>query len=185
MSLRHPGAEPTSTVVCVHTIVVYRPSSRADEALRGLCLAAREHGGRITVLCLAAEEPVSSGCCDTRSVLWNQVCRDFAREYLARATRVVGTHHGNVEFGVLGTRAGRAVDGLVREASARGADEIVLADPRASGLGWFERRRLRRVVYVAAGTTHSSGRSGLFNPRRSEMNATPPTSSGSQKRIVR
>jgi hypothetical protein len=169
----------------VHTLVVYRPTSRADDALRSLCLAAREHGGRITVLSLAAEEGVSSGCCDTRSVLWNQVCRDFAREYLARADQVVGAHHGNVEFGVLGTRAGRAVDGLLREASARGADEIVLADPRASGLGWFERRRLRLVPYVAAGTTHSSGRSGLFNPRRSEMNATAPTSSGSQKRIVR
>jgi hypothetical protein len=145
MSLRHPEAEPTSTVVCVHTIVVYRPSSRADDALRRLCLAAREHGGRITVLCLAAEEPVSSGCCDTRSVLWNQVCRDFAREYLARATQVVGAH-ADVEFGVLGTRPGRAVEGLEREASARGADEIVLADPRSCGLGWFERRRLRRVA---------------------------------------
>ena len=39
--------------------------------------------------------------------------------------------------------------------------------------------------YVAAGTTHSSGRSGLFNPRRSEMNATAPSSSGSQNRITR
>ena len=38
---------------------------------------------------------------------------------------------------------------------------------------------------VAAGTTHSSGRSGSFSPRRSEMNATAPTSSGSQKRITR
>jgi hypothetical protein len=169
----------------VHTLVLYRPSPRADDALRSLCVAAREHGGRITVLSLAAEEHVSSGCCDTRSVLWNQVCRDFARQYLARATQVVGTHSGNVEFGVLGARAGRAVDGLVSEASARGADEIVLADPRASGLGWFERRRLRRVAYVAAGTTHRSGRSGLFNPRRSEMNATVPTSRGSQKRITR
>jgi predicted thioesterase len=108
-------------------------------------LAAREHGGHITVLSLAAEERVSSGCCDTRSVLWNQVCRDFAREYLARAAQVVGTH-ANVEFGVLGTRPGRAVEGLEREASARGADEIVLADPRSCGLGWFERRRLRRVA---------------------------------------
>ena len=38
---------------------------------------------------------------------------------------------------------------------------------------------------VAAGTTHSSGRSGRFSPRRSEMNATAPRSSGSQKRITR
>jgi hypothetical protein len=130
----------------VHTLVVYRPSSRADDSLRSLCLAAREHGGRITVLSLAAEERVSSGCCDTRSVLWNKVCRDFAREYLASAAQVLGEHHADVEFGVLGTRPGRAVEGLEREASVRGADEIVLADPRSCGLGWFERRRLRRVA---------------------------------------
>ena len=168
----------------MHTLVVYRSGARADDALRGLGLAARERGGRITVLSLAAEDRVSRGSCDTRSVLWNQVCRVRARQDLGMAAQVVGTH-GNVEFGVLGARAGRAVDGLVSEASARGADEIVLADPRASGLGWFERRRLGRLAYVAAGTTHSSGRSGLFNPRRSEMNATVPTSSGSQKRMTR
>lgn len=127
----------------MHTLVVYRPSARADEALRGLCVAARDHGDRVTVLALAAEERPSSRCCDTRSVLWNGVCRDFARHHLARAAEVVGPHTG-VAFGVLAARVGRAVDTLAREAGARGADEIVLADPRASGLTRFERRRLRR-----------------------------------------
>jgi hypothetical protein len=37
---------------------------------------------------------------------------------------------------------------LTREALARGADEIVVADPRGSGLGRLERRRLRRVSAV-------------------------------------
>jgi hypothetical protein len=123
--------------------VVYRPSARADDTLRSLCAVAREHGDRITVLAVAAEERESSGCCDTRSVLWNQVCRDFARDHLARAAQVVGPH-AEVEFDMLAARPGRAVDTLTREASARGADEIVLADPRASGLSRFERRRLRR-----------------------------------------
>jgi hypothetical protein len=127
----------------MHSVVVYRPSTRADEAPRDLCLAAREHGGRVTVLALAAEERPSSRCCDTRSVLWNGVCRDFARDYLARAAPVVGPHT-DVDFGILAAQVGQAVERLVREASMRGADEIVLLDPRASGLTRFERRRLRR-----------------------------------------
>jgi hypothetical protein len=127
----------------MHTLVVYRPSARADEALQSLCSDAREHGGRVTVLALAAEEPTSSRCCDTRSVLWNEVCRDFARDHLARAIRVVGPDPG-VDFEVLPARVGQAVRTLAREANARGADHILLADPRASGLTRLERRRLRR-----------------------------------------
>jgi hypothetical protein len=84
--------------------VLYRPTKRADAALQALCEGARTGGSRLTVLVLVAEERASSRCCDTRSVLWNEICRDLAR----------------------------------------GADEIVLADPTASGLGPLERRRLRR-----------------------------------------
>ncbi len=126
-----------------HTLVVYRPSARADETLEDLCTTAREDGGRVTVLALAAEERAANGCCDTRSVLWNGVCRDFARDHLVRAARVMGPH-ADVDFGVLPARVGHAVETLAREATARGADEIVLADPRACGLTRFERRRLRR-----------------------------------------
>jgi len=104
---------------------------------------AHERGDRVTVLALAAEERTTSGCCDTRSVLWNQVCRDFAHEHLARAARLVAPH-SDVEFDVLAAQLGRAVDTLAAEASARGVDGIVLADPRASGLTRLERRRLRR-----------------------------------------
>jgi hypothetical protein len=127
----------------MHTLVVYRPSARADEALRGICMTAGERGGRVTVLALAAEESAANGCCDTRSVLWNRVCRDFARDHLAKAAQVVGPR-ADVDFALLAARVGHAVETLAREASARGADEIVLADPRASGLTRFERRRLRR-----------------------------------------
>ena len=130
-----------------HTLVVYRPSARADEALRTLCVAAHEHGGRVTVLALAAVERPSSRCCDTRSVLWNGVCRDFARGYLTRAAQVLGPHT-DVDFGVLAAQVGHAVDTLAREARARGADEIVLVDPPTSGLTRFERRRLRRTSPV-------------------------------------
>jgi hypothetical protein len=133
----------------MHTLVVYRPSARADEVLQALCMTAREHGGRVTVLALAAEERAPNGCCDTRSVLWNGVCRDFARDHLARAARVVGPRP-DVEFVVLAARVGHAVETLKREASLRGADEIVLADPRASGLTRLERRRLRRSSLVPA-----------------------------------
>jgi hypothetical protein len=96
------------------------------------------------VLALAAEERPSRHCCDTRSVLWNRVCRDLARESLARAVHVAGPHPG-VEFGVLVAQVGKAVDTLAREAIKRDADEIVLLDPRASGLTRLELRRLRRT----------------------------------------
>jgi hypothetical protein len=49
-----------------------------------------------------------------------------------------------VEFDVLVAPVRGAADAVAHEAVARGADEIVYADPRASGLGLLERRRLRR-----------------------------------------
>ena len=127
----------------MHTLVLYRPSDRADAALQALCRDARMRGSRVTVLALVAEERPSSRCCDTRSVLWNQICRDLARDDLTRAALAVGAQ-ADVDFDVLVAHGRGAVDTLGREALARGADEIVLADPRASGLGPIERRRLRR-----------------------------------------
>ena len=126
-----------------HTLVLYRRSARADEALRSLCLAASLRGSVVTMLALAAEERPSSRCCDTRSVMWNQICRDLARDDLARAAQVV-EDQAKVDFDVLVAPGRQAVDAVTREALARGADEIVLADPTASGLGRLERRRLRR-----------------------------------------
>jgi hypothetical protein len=97
----------------------------------------------VTVVALAPEETPSRGCCDTRSVLWNRACREIAHEHLRRAAQLLGAH-ADVDFGVLVARIGHAVDMLASEVSARGADAIVLADPRASGLTRLERRRLRR-----------------------------------------
>lgn len=122
-----------------HVLVLYRSSDRADAKLRSIS----ERGSRVTVVALARQESPRSGCCDTRSVLWNGVCRDLAHEDLARAWRVIGDRAA-VDFHVLVTPAHDAVGALVTEALARGADEIVLADPRGSGLGRLERRRLRR-----------------------------------------
>jgi hypothetical protein len=125
-----------------HTLVVYGSSRRADSALRALVNAACEEGRRVTVLSLAPEES-DSGCCDTRSVLWNEICGDLAREDLARASRAV-TSTESVEFDRLIYRGRHPADALAREALARGVDEIVFVDPKATALGRRERRRLRR-----------------------------------------
>lgn len=126
-----------------HTLVLYRSSDRADTALRSLCQRTSDGASRVTVVALARREDARNGCCDTRSVLWNEVCRDLANEDLSRALQAVGNQAG-VEFEVLTAPDRKVVDAIAREAIARGADEIVLADPRGSGLGGFERRRLRR-----------------------------------------
>lgn len=126
-----------------HTLVLYRSSDRADTALRSLCQRSRDGASRVTVVALARQEDPRNGCCDTRSVLWNEVCRDLANQDLSRASQAVGNQAG-VEFEVLTAPDRKVVDAIAREAIARGADEIVLADPRGSGLGGLERRRLRR-----------------------------------------
>jgi hypothetical protein len=129
----------------VHTLVLYGASERADGAVAGLARAAGERGDRVTVISLAAQERQSPRCCDTRSVLWNEICRDLAHADLGRAARAAGAA---VECGVLPHRSGAAAEAVLREALAREADEIVLADPRACGLGRLERRRLRRLSPV-------------------------------------
>jgi len=126
-----------------HTLVLYRQSDRADAALRAVCRRASDASSRVTVLVVARQEDARNGCCDTRSVLWNEVCRDLANQDLSKATRAAGTRAG-VEFELLAAPDRKVVDAIARAALARGADEIVLADPRGSGLGSFERRRLRR-----------------------------------------
>ena len=122
-----------------HVLLIYRASRRADAALRAVC----ERGSRVTVVALARQESPRSGCCDTRSVLWNGVCRDLAHEDLSRASGVIGDR-AQVELHVLAVPDRDVVGAVTSEALARGADAIVLADPRVSGLGRLERRRLRR-----------------------------------------
>ena len=75
--------------------MVYRPSPRADLALRTLAEAAAADGGRLTVLSLVVQEPEKTGCCDTRSVMWNDVLRGIAREDLARARAVSAPWSGD------------------------------------------------------------------------------------------
>jgi hypothetical protein len=126
-----------------HTLVVYQPSERADAALRQVAEEAAESGGRITVLTLMAQEPEGRGCCDTRSVLWNDVCRGLARDDLSTARLAVEGNEA-VDLGVLPFSGRGAARAVIREAVDREADAIVLADPRAIPLGPLERRRLRR-----------------------------------------
>lgn len=79
---------------------------------------------------------------DTRSVLWNEISVDLAREDLTKAALAINGCDG-VELDTLVCSGRHVSDGLVQEAIDRGADELMLADPRASGLGRLERRRLR------------------------------------------
>jgi hypothetical protein len=125
-----------------HTLVIYRASQRADAALGELARVARQRGGRLTVLALAVEEPVGRGCCNTRSVLWNGIERGFAEEDLARA-RIAVDDASEVELGVLVHDGWRVADAIEREARRRGIDEIVVADPRASGMSRRQQRRLQ------------------------------------------
>jgi len=122
-----------------HALVLYRASATADAALQSLS----ESEARMTVVVLAREETQRKGCCDTRSVLWNRICRDLAREDLSRAAHAV-SDRSRVEFQVLGAPASDPASAIASEAARCGADEIILADPRASGLGRIERRRLKR-----------------------------------------
>ncbi len=130
---------------------------------RRLSLTAREKGGRVTVLALAAEERQSSGCCDMRSVLWNRICREMAWEDLTRPAQVLD-RHADIDFSVLVAPGGRAAETLADEALARGPDQIVLADPRNSGLGRLELRRLRRSSPVPGSGLRGTG---SYGPRPS------------------
>jgi hypothetical protein len=101
-----------------------------------------ERRGRLTVLALAVEEPTLGRCCDTRSVLWNSFQREFAHDDLAR-TRLAVDDAAKVDFDVLAHGGRRVAAAVVEEVRRRGADEIMLADPRSCGLTRRERRRLR------------------------------------------
>jgi len=131
-----------------HTLVLYRASRRADAVLADLVRAARERGGRLTVLAMAMEEPAGRGCCDTRSVLWNRIVRGLAEEDLARARMAVEDAE-EVDLGVLVHRGRRVAETIEEEARGRGADEIVVADPRASGLSRRQQRRLGAATLFA------------------------------------
>jgi hypothetical protein len=131
-----------------HTLVIYRASEHADAVLGELARAARENGGRLTVVTLAVEEPTGRGCCDTRSVLWNRIQREFAEKDLTLA-RMAVEDAPEVEFGILIHSGRRVWEAVERDALRRAADEIVLADPGSCGLSRRDQRRLRASALAA------------------------------------
>lgn len=131
------------TVTGAHTLVVYGSSPRADASLREVARGARDVAARLTVVALALQEPELRRCCDMRSVYWNGVMREMARSELARA-RLAVEEDPSVALDVLGFSGHRAPDAIAGYAAGLGVGRIVLADPRAAGLGRLALRRLRR-----------------------------------------
>jgi len=123
----------------VHTLVLYSHSERADAVLRETA----ERADELTVLVLAHREEPGKGCCDTRSVLWNEVCRDLAGADLTHAALALRGDE-RAELALIEWSGLHPADSVTAEALRRDADEIVLADPKRVGLGRRERRRLLR-----------------------------------------
>ena len=135
MGVESSAAAPTIWVMA-GSLVIYAGTPRGDAVLRDEA----RHDEPLTVVSLAREEPVGLGCCDTRSVYWNGVQRDMAETDLARARLTAE----DAPMSVLRVPVLRVVETILRGAAAIGADRIVLADARASGLGRRAVRRLRR-----------------------------------------
>jgi hypothetical protein len=124
----------------VHTLLVYGPTDRADAALRAAALRA----DTLTVVSLVSEEPTRTARrCNIQSDLWNEISHELAGRDLTRAWMTLDGDD-SVRLEAIGSDRWHPADTLAAEALARGADEIVLADPGACGLGRLERRRLRR-----------------------------------------
>jgi hypothetical protein len=127
----------------MHTLAVYGPTPRGDATLRKLAQLAAARGSRLTIVSVVHQESGMIGCCGLQSDLWNEICRELAQDDLEKAFVAVDRDE-RVELDVVISAGRHAADALADEARVRGADEIVLVDPRASGLGMLERRRLRR-----------------------------------------
>jgi nucleotide-binding universal stress UspA family protein len=124
-----------------HVLAVYEPSRAGDDAVRRAVELAAEVGARLTVVTVAVCEPTDSGCCDTRSVYWNEVQREIAGDELSRARMAVGSDAA-AEFRVI---SGRTVPGAIAdEADLCNADVVVLGRER-SLLPWTRMRRARQV----------------------------------------
>jgi hypothetical protein len=126
-----------------HTLVVYGASARGDASLRDAARVARRRGARLSVVALAPVEPEHLRCCDMRSVMWNGIQRELAESELLKARLAVDDDE-TIDLHVLGYLGLGAADAIARRATGLGAERIVLADPRAAGLGRWARRRLRR-----------------------------------------
>jgi hypothetical protein len=119
------------------TLLVYAPSARGDASLR----AAVRGGGPLAVVALAPQERHRRACCGIQSVYWNGVQREMAQSELARA-RLVVEDAEDVTLTVLDFDAVHPERAIARHATELGAERVVLADPRASGL---RRRAVRRL----------------------------------------
>ena len=119
------------------TLVVYAPSARADASLR----EAVRVGGPLAVVALAPQERQRRACCGIQSAYWNGVQREMAQSELAQA-RLVVEDAEDVTLTVLGFDVVHPERAIARHATELGAERIVLADPRASGL---RRRAVRRL----------------------------------------
>jgi hypothetical protein len=120
------------------TLVVYAPSARADASLRD----AVRVGGPLAVVALAPQERQRRACCGIQSAYWNGVQRELAQSELARA-RLAVEGAEDVTLAVLSFDAVRPERAIAHHAAALGAKRVLLADPRASGLGRRAVRRLR------------------------------------------
>ena len=76
-------------------------------------------------------------------MLWNDVSRGLAHEDLSKAHLAVDDDQA-VELELLPFSGRGAAKAVIREAVARGANEVLLADPRVVPVGPLELRRLRR-----------------------------------------
>jgi hypothetical protein len=120
------------------TLVVYAPSARADASLR----EAVRTGGPLHVVALAPEERPLRACCGMQSGYWNSVQREMAETELARA-RLAVEDAEDVTLEVLAFDVVHPARAIAQYAAKLGARLVVLADPRASGLGRRTVRRLR------------------------------------------
>ena len=120
------------------TLVVYAPSARADASLREAVRA----GGPVRVVALAPEERPRRACCGMQSVYWNGVQREMAESDLAHA-RLAVEDADDVTLSVLAFDVVHRERAIAQHAEELGASRVVLADPRASGLGRRAVRRLR------------------------------------------
>jgi hypothetical protein len=118
-------------------LVVYAPSARADASLR----EAVRVGGPLAVVALAPQERQRRVCCGIQSAYWNGVQHEMAHSELARA-RLVVEDAEDVSLTVLGFDVVHPERSITRHATELGADRVVLADPRASGL---RRRAVQRL----------------------------------------
>jgi hypothetical protein len=119
-------------------LVVYAPSARGDASLREAVRA----GGPLRVVALAPEERPLRACCGIQSGYWNGVQREMAESELARA-RLAVEDAEDVTLSVLAFDVVHPERAIARHAAEVGAGRVVLADPRASGLGRRAVRKLR------------------------------------------